>query len=170
MQESTDSVKQGIVLWRPTVSVARGIAPCWHGDACPWHKRSMCFFGHSSAPLQAREQTAEIVKMILQEGLETLERKLVEETATERDLRSREAGDLRSAVESVHEHIGHFKVDTSTTLDVSERKLSLETAACFDTVKSMQAWFSDLRSWESHRDEARTHQFGYHCGENDYSY
>ena len=42
------------------------VAPCWHGDACPWHKRSMCFFGHSSAP-PVREQTVETIKMIPQE-------------------------------------------------------------------------------------------------------
>ena len=36
----------------------------------------------------------------------------MKEIATERDLRNRAAGD-----ESVHEHIAHFKVDTSTTLD-----------------------------------------------------
>ena len=71
-----------------------------------------------------------------------------------RDSRSRDAGDLRSAVESDHEHIEHFKVDIRTTLDAIERKLALETAACFDTVKSMQAWFSEVES----QGEARFHE------------
>ena len=78
----------------------------------------------------------------------------MEETVTERDVRSKEAGDLRSAVESLREHIEHFKVDTSTTLDALERKLALETAACFDTIKSMQAWFSEVES----KGEARFHE------------
>ena len=132
--------------------VERGIASCWHGDPCPWHKRGLCFFGHSSAPPQVREQTAEMVKMIPQERLETVERKLVEEIVTERDLRRREAGDLRSAVESVREHIEHFKADTFTTLDALERKLALETAACFDTIKLMQAWFLEVESKGAKRD------------------
>ena len=71
MQKSSDSVNQHIAMGRPTgpVPVARVIAPCWHGDACPLHRRSLCFFGHSSAPLQVREQTADIVKIIPQEPL-----------------------------------------------------------------------------------------------------
>ena len=129
------------------------VAPCWHGDACPWHKRSMCFFGHSSAP-PVREQTVEMIKMIPQELLETVERKLAEEIVTERDLRIREAGDLRSAVESLHEHIEHLKLDTGTTLDALDRKLALETAACFDTAKSIQEWFSEVES----RGQARFHE------------
>ena len=87
-----------------------------------------------------------------------MEHKLVEEIVTERDLRSREAGELRSAVESVREHIEHFKVDTSTTLDALERKLALETAARFDTIKSMQAWPSDVVSVGNHRNEALLHK------------
>ena len=78
---------------------------------------------------QVREQTVEMIKMNPQERLETLERKLAEEIVTERDLRIREAGDLRSAVESLHEHIEHLKLDTGTTLDGLERKLALETVA-----------------------------------------
>ena len=151
MQKSIDSVKLDIAMGRPTgpVQVARGIALCWHGGACRWH-----FFDHSSALPQVRAKTADMVKMTPQERLETLERKLMEEIVTERELRSRESGDLRSADESVHEHIEHFKVDTSTTLDALERKLALETAACFDTVKSMQAWFSEVES----KGEARFHE------------
>ena len=129
-----------------------------------------------------------MINLIPQERLETMERKLMEEIVTEKDSRIREAGDLRSAVESLHEHIEHVKVDTSTTLDAWEQKLAL---ACFDAVKSMQAWFSDVEengqarfheleegqvstksalrsmhsrlsdfgSWQNQRDEARTHQF-----------
>ena len=106
LQESIDSVKQDIAMERPTgsVPVARGIAPCWHGDGCRWHKRSLCFFGHSSAPSQVRGQTAEVVKMIHQEWFETLEQKLVEEIATERDLRSREAGDFWQTL--LHHDVG----------------------------------------------------------------
>ena len=49
-QKSIDFVKHDIAMGRPAgpVSAVRGVAQCWHGDACPWHKRSMCFFGHSS--------------------------------------------------------------------------------------------------------------------------
>ena len=129
-----------------------------------------------------------MINLIPQERLETMERKLMEEIVTEKDSRIREAGDLRSAVESLHEHIEHVKVDTSTTLDAWDQKLAL---ACFDAVKSMQAWFSDVEengqarfheleegrvstksalrsmhsrlsdfgSWQNQRDEARTHQF-----------
>ena len=60
---------------------------------------------------------------------------------------------LRSAVESLHEHIEHAKVDTST-LDAWEQKLALETVACFDAVKLMQAWFSIVQE----NGQARFHE------------
>ena len=71
-----EDVKQGTAMGGRPAPVARGIASCWHGDACPWHKRGLCFFGQSSTPPQIREQTAKMVKMIPQERLETVERKL----------------------------------------------------------------------------------------------
>ena len=44
------------------------------------------------------------------------------------------------------------------TLDAVERKLSFETAACFDSVKSMQAWPSDVVSVCNQRNEALLHE------------
>ena len=122
---------------------------------------SMCLFGHSSAP-QVGEQTVDMTKMIAQERLETVERKLVEEMVTEREMRIREAGDLRSAIESLHEHIEHLKLDTGTTLDALERKLAHELEEGQAPAKSaLKSVLSDFESCGNQRDEARTHQFEY---------
>ena len=70
-----------------------------------------------------------MIKLIPQERLETMERKLMEDCHRKR-LAHQGGGDLRSAVKSLHEHIEHAKVDTST-LDAWEEKLAPRDSCLF---------------------------------------
>ena len=69
--------------------------------------------------------------------------------------------ELRSDFIKHQEHIDKskkFHDGTRTTVEALDPKLGPETAACFDTVKLMQAWPSDVVSVGNQRNEALLHE------------